>query len=87
MKCVLDGVVEAVATSEEEGCTVTLNHGGNWITVYSHLEAVQVEKVKLYPKAMSSATWAGRGSVSLSKVATCTLRSCMVMKESIPWNF
>ncbi|HHX95756.1 MAG TPA: M23 family metallopeptidase [Clostridia bacterium] len=50
VKCVLDGVVEAVATSEEEGCTVTLNHGGNWITVYSHLEAVQVEKGKAVPK-------------------------------------
>ena len=44
VKCVLDGVVESVNTSKEEGSTITIDHGGNWKTVYSHLGTVQVEE-------------------------------------------
>lgn len=44
VKCFLDGVIESITTSQQEGSTITVNHGGNWQTRYSHLDEVSVQK-------------------------------------------
>lgn len=44
VKCPLEGVVESVASTQGQGSTVIVNHGGSWKTSYSHLQGVEVQK-------------------------------------------
>lgn len=44
VKCMLKGVVENITVSEGEGHTVTVNHGGGWKSVCSHMDTLKVRK-------------------------------------------
>lgn len=45
VKCALDGIVEEISSTEGlPGSTVTVNHGGNWKTVYGNLVSLKVKK-------------------------------------------